>query len=79
VPFILAGPNFRKGIVASGPATPADIAPTLLFALGANARTPDFAYGVALDGGMSTDPTPVALPVPHGDRTGRVLVQAFAR
>ncbi|HJZ84029.1 MAG TPA: alkaline phosphatase family protein [Polyangia bacterium] len=77
VPLVMAGPNLRAGVVVGGPATPADLAPTLLFALGAAARGPDLAFGVQLDGGTTTGPMPVPLPLPHGDRDGRVLLQAF--
>src|SRR5207245_7467044 len=79
VPLVMAGPNLRTGVLTSGPATPADLAPTLLSALGAPPRAPDLAYGIELDGGMSPGAAPQPLPLPHGCRDGRVLLQAFAR
>jgi arylsulfatase A-like enzyme len=79
VPLVIAGPNVRAGVVSNAPATPGDIAPTVLYALGATARDPDLAFGVQLDGGLSPMPQSGPLPMPHGARDGHVLMGAFSR
>jgi hypothetical protein len=74
VPLILAGPNLRAGAVVASKVSPSDVAPTLLYALGVTARPPDVAWGVQLGPDPNGDPG----PLPHGDLTGRVLLEAFA-
>jgi arylsulfatase A-like enzyme len=76
VPFVIAGPNIRHAVIGM-PATPLDVAPTVLFALGATAQAPDLAFGVQLDGGPGMDSE--RLPLPTGDRAGKVLLPAFNR
>ena len=77
VPLLLAGAraNVRERVLVSGLATPADLAPTILFALGAQPRAPDPVLGVQLDGGTGLGGT--AQPIPAHAFEGRVLLQAF--
>jgi arylsulfatase A-like enzyme len=74
VPLVIAGPNIRHALIGM-PSTPLDVAPTILFALGATAQAPDLAFGVQLDGGPGMDQQ--RLPLPTGDRAGKVLLPAF--
>ena len=75
VPLVLNGPNIRAGVVVSERAWPADLAPTVLYALGAKARAPDVEDAVRLDGGADASGRP--LPLPHDARAGHVLLRAF--
>jgi hypothetical protein len=77
VPLLLVGvrANIREHILVTGTASPADLAPTLLFALGAQPRAPDLERGVQLDGGLG--PRGIRHPIPDHAFEGRVLLQAF--
>jgi arylsulfatase A-like enzyme len=44
VPLLVLGPNVRRGVISAQPATPADVAATVLYGLGVTATT-DFADG----------------------------------
>jgi Type I phosphodiesterase / nucleotide pyrophosphatase len=73
VPFILVGPNVRAGVVTSQPGQPADVPATVLFGLGAPART-DFADGTWATGGAVGG---IAQPTPSGALAGHALLRAY--
>jgi hypothetical protein len=72
--LLVVGPNARPGVVVSDPAEPVDVAPTLLFGLGATGRT-DLLRGLTLDGGTGDSGEP--LPSPRHALGARVQVRAF--
>jgi len=73
VPFVIVGPNVRAGVVTSKPAAPADIPATVLFGLGAPART-DFVDGTWAAG---TAVGGVAQPTPKQALGGHALLRAY--
>ncbi len=78
VPLLLVGvkANVRERVLVSGTATPADLAPTILFALGAQPRAPDTVFGLQI-AGLDGGPGGLPQPLPAHAFEGRVLVQAF--
>ena len=73
VPFVVVGPNVRKGIVTSQPGQPADVPATVLFGMGAAVRT-DFADGTWAAG---TPVGGIAQPSPSGALAGHALLRAY--
>jgi len=74
VPLLLLGPNVRPGVVSGQPASPADVAATVLFGLGA-ATTTDVATGTWATGAPVGG---VPQPSPTGATAGRALLRAFS-
>jgi arylsulfatase A-like enzyme len=73
VPLILLGSGVRPGVVTGQPATPADLAATVLYALGA-ATTTDVALGTYATG---TPVGGVPQPLPAAATKGHALLRAF--
>jgi len=72
-PLILLGPGVRAGVVTGQPATPADLAATILYALGAPTST-DVALGTWATG---TPVSGVPQPTPNTATEGHALLRAF--
>ncbi|HEY4393691.1 MAG TPA: alkaline phosphatase family protein [Polyangia bacterium] len=73
VPLILIGPGVWAGVVSGQPATPADLAATVLYALGAGTTT-DVALGTYATG---TAVGGVPQPLPAAATQGHALLRAF--
>jgi hypothetical protein len=73
VPFLMVGPNVRAKVVTSQPAAPADLPATVLFGMGAAART-DFVDGTWAAG---TDVAGIAQPTPKQATGGHALLRAY--
>jgi hypothetical protein len=73
VPLVLLGPGVRPGVVSGQPATPADLAATVLYALGA-VTTTDVALGTYATG---TAVGGVPQPLPAAATQGHALLRAF--
>src|SRR5262249_28340488 len=73
VPFVIVGRGVRAGIVTSQAGEPADIPATVLFGLGAAART-DFVDGTWAAG---TPVGGIAQPTPKQALGGHALLRAF--
>jgi hypothetical protein len=74
VPCVLVGPNVRADVVTSQPGALADIPATVLFGLGAPART-DFVDGTWAAG---TPAGGIAQPSPRQATAGHALLRAYA-
>ncbi|HMF44465.1 MAG TPA: alkaline phosphatase family protein [Polyangia bacterium] len=72
-PLILVGPGVRAGVVSGQPATPADLAATILYALGAPTST-DVALGTWATG---TPVSGIPQPTPDTATEGHALLRAF--